>query len=455
MSATVLSYVRPWNREQFTFLAEQLLPGARVVRASEHASIDEAGIVRRYHAYLHGPRHALNLPAAVSEPEARDVIARCRLLRTLSDQQARRHLCAMARAIEDVLEELAPTLVVSLIIDSYVMDLLHILVRARSIRFVAFIGTFVNGCYRISARGEANFFGDADPALVEELRHKLLADSYAPVFNSQSISSPRKSVYRRWAANIARVPWFWLKRVLGGDYHNYHYWVSQQQSLELLHWLPPTDPGDPGWMDKLKASSRPKVFIPLQMFPECTVDYWCQDLRVIDYYAVLDRLLDTLSKRFNVVIKEHPSVMGNRPTGFYSRLAKDPRVTVVPTYTPSNLVLKEADAVLVWTGSVGFESILRGKPVFGLAKPFYASGERFMTIDMEPDLDAMAEHIAHCQANPISVDEQNAILGHLASQLLRGDFINFGAWTADNPEHRAQIEGVVASYLSVRPISAG
>lgn len=455
MSATVLSYVRPWNREQFTFLAEQLLPGARVVRASEHASVDEAGIVRRYYAYLEGSSELVSLPAALSEPEARDVIARCRLLRELPHQQARLHLSAMARAIDEVLEEVAPTLVVSLVIDSYVMDLLHIFARARTIRFVAFIGTFVNGFYRISARGEANSFGEADPVVVEELRQRLLQDNYAPAFNRKSISNPRKSVYRRWAANTARLPWFWLKRVLGDDYYNYHYWVSQLRSLEQFHWLPPSDPGDSGWLSKLKASSRPSVFIPLQMFPECTVDYWCQDVRVIDYYAVLDKLLEKLSSRFNVLIKEHPSVMGSRPRGFYSRLANDPRVTVVPTYTPSNLVLKEADAVLVWTGSVGFESILRGKPVFGLAKPFYASGERFMTIDMEPDLDAMAEHIAHCQANPISVDEQNAILGHLASQLLRGDFINFGAWTADNPEHRAQIEGVVASYLSVRPISAG
>lgn len=456
MSGVILSYVRPWNVEQFTFLASQMSPGNRVVRASEHAKIDEAGISRRY--YLNLKRYAQEndgMPSGLLPDQVADVIARCRLLRRLPRGEAQRHVWAMAQAVEETLDQLAPALIVSLTIDSYVMDLLRILAGVRGIRFVAFISTFVNGCFRISARGEPTVFGLADAALVDELRDKLLKEDYAPAFNSKSLSNPRRSVYRRWAANIARVPWFWMKRVISGDYYNYHYWVSQQLSLEQLHWLPPADPGDESWLGKLKASSRPSIFIPLQMFPECTVDYWCQDVRVIDYYVVLDKLLDKLSSRFNVVIKEHPSVMGSRPTGFYSRLAKDPRVTVVPTYTPSNLVLKEADAVLVWTGSVGFESILRGKPVFGLATPFYASGERFMSIDMEPDLDAMAEHIAHCQANPISVDEQNAILGHLASQLLRGDFINFGTWTADNPEHRAQIEGVVASYLSVRPISAG
>jgi hypothetical protein len=455
MSGTVLSYVRPWNMEQFTFLASQMAPGARVVRCSEHAQIDEAGIASRYYAALkarHGSDTGL-LPG-IGEDEVLDVIARCRLLRKLSEQKARRHLWAMAHAIDQALEALSPTLIVSLTIDSYVMDLLRILARLRSIRFVAFIGTFANGCYRISARGEPNTFGAADQTLVDELRQKLLKDDYAPSFNAKSISNPRKSVYRRWAANVARVPWFWMKRLVSGDYYNYHYWVSQLVSFEQLHWLPPSDPGDGDWLERLKGSPRPSIFIPLQMFPECTVDYWCQDVRVIDYYRVLDQLIGTLSSRFNIVIKEHPSVMGSRPSGFYARLAKDPRVIVVPTYTPSNQVLAEVDSVLVWTGSVGFESILRGKAVFGLAQPFWASGERFKVIDMMPDLQAMEQHIAHCRDNPTSVDEQNAVLGYLASQLLRGDFINYGAWSADNAQHRAQVEGVVASYLNARLANA-
>ncbi|MBS7691504.1 hypothetical protein I0E98_18005 [Pseudomonas lalucatii] len=385
--------------------------------------------------------------SGISEAEIVDVIKRCRLLRKLPNNEARRHVWAMGTAIAEALDKFRPSLVLSLTIDSYVMDLLRLLAQTRGVRFVGFIGTFVNGYYRVSARGEPNFNSAADLSIVPELKAKLLKDDYAPAFNVKSLSRPRRSVYRRWAANVARVPYFWLKRLAGGDYYNYHYWVSQLISTEQFHLYPPSDPGDALWTQRLCNVKRPSLFIPLQMFPECTVDYWCQDVRVIDYYETLNQLVEKLATRFHVVIKEHPSVMGSRPGGFYAALSRDERVTVVPTYVPSNEVLRSVDGVVVWTGSVGFESMLRGKPVFGLASPFYASGDRFRVIDKDPDIEAMLRHVEVCKAKPVTEDEQEAMLTHLARQLFKGDFINDGSWTLNNPQHVSQAERVVQSFI--------
>jgi hypothetical protein len=453
--SNIFCYVRPWNAEQFSFLAQQMAPAAKVVQCSEHPKFDSAGVSGAYYAHLRkaASRHDFNLPD-VSESELADVIKRCRLLRKLPSNEARRHVWAMGVAIAEALDKYRPALVLSLTVDSYVMDLLRLLAQARDVQFTAFIGTFVNGYYRVSARGEPNINSAADLSIISELKAKLLKDGYSPAFNVKSLSRPRLSSYRRWAANLARVPYFWLKRLVSGDYYNYHYWVSQIVSAEQFHLYPPSDPGDSRWAQQLHSSVRPILFIPLQMFPECTVDYWCQDSDVIDYYEILNRLVEKLSTRFQVVIKEHPSVMGSRPNGFYSALSKDRRIIVIPTYIPSNEVLRKVDGVVVWTGSVGFESMLRGKPVFGLALPFYASGNRFCLITKDPDLDVISQHIDACKTNPITEAEQNAILTHLVRQLFKGDFINDGSWTLNNPQHISQAEIVVQSLLKSQAWSA-
>lgn len=446
--STVLCYVRPWNVSQFKFIAQQIASESVVVGCSEHPQVDESGIARDYKCNIKESvkKKDLNVKG-LDEKKLNDVILRCRLLRKLSDHEARRHIWSMGSAIEKSLDRYSPSFVLSLTIDSYVMDLLRLLSEARNIRFIGFIGTFVNGYYRISARGESNLNSAADLSLVPVLRKALLKEDYTPVFNAKSISNPRRSVYRRWAANIARVPYFWCKRIISGDYYNCHYWTSQLIAAEQLHFLPPGDPGDDSWLKRVRGTQLPTLYIPLQMFPECTVDYWCQDIEVIDYYKILDALIERLSDSFSIVVKEHPSVMGSRPSGFYSALSKDSRVIVVPTYVPSNEVLKAIDGVIVWTGSVGFESMLRGKPVFGLARPFYVSGARFLQINGIPDVEAMSAHIKYCKENPVTLAEQDAMLEFLAKQIFVGDFINDGTWSKDNDIHVSQARTVATSYV--------
>ncbi|NQD79939.1 hypothetical protein HP436_07045 [Pseudomonas sp. CrR14] len=442
----VFCYVRPWNVDQFRFLATKIMPSANIVSCSEHRKYDQSGMRRRYYECLK-TGEVFEAPWLDSSL-VNDLIARCRLLRSLEKTEAERHLRAMALAITASFETHKPVMVLSLTVDSYVMDLLRVIAGNKNIKFVALIGTFVNGFYRLSSRGEPTKNPSANYSSIAELKDSLLKDDYAPDFNKKSLVSPRRSVRKRWVANICRVPYFFLKRLVSGDYYNYHYWASQLVSSSQLHFFPPKDPGDLNWDKKLQGSQKPKLYIPLQMFPECTVDYWCQDLEVIDYYAVLNKLIDSLSSVFELVIKEHPSVMGSRPSGFYTKLRLDSRITVIPTYTPSNFVLRMVDGVVVWTGSVGFEAMLRGKPVFGLATPFYVAGSRFMKIQTLPDVDKMLLHIDKCSKSPVAAEEQDAILYNLISQLYKGYFINDGTWSVLNSSHKSQAEVVATSYLA-------
>lgn len=446
-TANVLCYVRPWNAEQFKYMVGRIEQGARVLGCSEHDSEDNAGLRDGYYNYLKKGRSlTFENVSEISIDEFRDIILRCRLLRKLDADQARTHVVAMALSMRDVFVKVNPILVYSLTVDSYVMDLLRVFSLVNGVKFVAFIGTFVNGYYRVSARGESTQNATPEQNFVDMAKAKLLKSDYVPAFNNKSLSNPRRSVYRRWAANVARIPYFWLKRHLVGDRYNYHYWASQMVALEQLNMFPPTDPGTDLWRQKLLESDKPSLFIPLQMFPECTVDYWCQNVEVIKYYTVLNDLVDKLNKDFHVLVKEHPSVMGSRPARFYRQLKKDPRITVVPTYTSSNDVLGKVDSVLVWTGTVGFEALLRGIAVFGLSTPYYAYGKRFANVGLTPDVAKMIQHVELCKLHPITVQEQEGLLGHLGKQLYKGSFTNDGTWTLDKAEHLHDVEVMVDSF---------
>jgi hypothetical protein len=251
---------------------------------------------------------------------------------------------------------------------------------------------------------------------------------------------------RRWAANIARVPYFYIKRHLLRDPYNYHYWAAQIVSRTLLSYWPPSDPGSDAWLESLQVDNKPVLYIPLQMVPEATVDYWCNEVEVINYYALMENFIAQHHSAFQIVIKEHPSVMGSRPFGFYRRLATDKRVTIVPTYTSSNEVLAVADAVLVWTGSVGFEAALRGKSVICLGEPYYRSGSRFLKISPSTSSDVIDAHIKQVKSQPVTSEEQNQLIGHLVAQLFTGNFKNNGTWS-DHSENDLSDCEVMAESL--------
>ncbi len=440
----ILCYVRPWNYKQFKCLAGNIAPNASLAFCSEHPVVDFSGLSAIYYFYLSNN----SLVSDFSGTEQDDFIARCRLLRALDKPEAIRHLAAMGQAIQELLAKEQPSVVLSLMVDSYLMDLLRYYCDRLGVKFIGLVPTFVNGYFRVTARGEATFNPSADACDTHGVKQVLLDPLYAPAFNASSLSSPLRGILRRWAANIARVPYFYIKRHLLKDPYNYHYWAAQVVSRQLVNYFPPSDPGNNAWLETLQNIDKPILYIPLQMVPEATVDYWCNDVEVIDYYTQLERFITKYHSAFQIVIKEHPSVMASRPLGFYRRLAADKRVTVVPTYTASNEVLAVADAVLVWTGSVGFEAALRGKSVICLGNPYYLYGSRFLKINPATDSNVIYAHIQQVKSRPVTSVEQDELIEHLAAQLFPGHFKNNGTWSEHSEKDLTDCKAMAKS-LSV------
>jgi len=140
--------------------------------------------------------------------------------------------------------------------------------------------------------------------------------------------------------------------------HKLSYLFRAKNSIHDLDWEKQLDP------------DKEVVLIPLQYYPENTIDYWVP-MDFTDYDGVLYDTVESLSKHYNVVIKEHPAMVTQRPLSFYRRLKHAGKVLFAPALEQSAIALNRADTVLTWNSSVGIEAFFSGKKVITLGKPYY------------------------------------------------------------------------------------
>jgi hypothetical protein len=438
----VLVYVRPWNRDQFMDLAKGVWPDVPLVEISEHPSVDVGGLKDRlYRAYSRVTEATPSL--YLDDTEVADVVLRCRLLRMIDPLKARRLVIACEAAIDEMMDRFAPRAMLSITTDSYILHLFVLACRRRGIPFIGLVPTFVNGHFRVTALGEYVPLREVDEAQVDDVAGELLDNDYKPDFLVKSSEEQSKKARRLWVRNLVKPYWFGVRRRISGDPLNYHYWstevVARQKwalRMERYDGETPADRRDlpTGLRD------RPLVYLPLQMSPEATIDYWSRDSRWISYEDRILELLDEHSQDRTFLIKEHPNIVGYRSPGFYSKVAARKNAVMIAPNVTSNLLLDMCDAVLFNTGTVGFEAALRGVPVYSDSEPFH------LPRDVPLPLASLKGPVQNTSA---TVDRQRDLIRYVLRGTLPGRFINDGSWNAGRIDHVRGQETVIESLKGV------
>lgn len=428
-----LCHAGPWSAVYLSSIVRQISNENCCVTLSAHKKIDESGVWAAYYNFLSEYKNVKFLATVEDE----DIIARCRLLRNIRRDESLLHLNSMRDAIRTVFDKYEPDVVLSETIDSYIMDLMYFESLKRNIPFIGLIGVFVNGYFRVSARGEHNCMRTPGAQEVSDVLQILENKSYLPDFVRKDKKNPSLSILRKWLRNIIKIPYFFLKRYVSGDFYNYHYWQSVIISKQWLHFRPRFEIGNKNWLDSLSVVNKRVIYLPLQMIPEATVDYWCETTDVIDYDNSLLKFIDS-HQELHFLIKEHPNVIGYRNPSLYDQLSKLSNVTICPTQVESNSLFEHYDAVLVWTGTVGFETVIRGKPVLCLSRPYYFPNEGyFKLIRLNTSSVEIVEYIDQC-GNGLSVEQKMDLVSHLLSGVDKGRLIVDGSWNpssdSDNKE---------------------
>lgn len=435
---SVLVYLRPWNSDQMLHLVKGIVRSDFIIETAS----DFTGLAKFY------LRRADKEPSKIISNKARsssltdteldEIILRCRLLRSLPVDTAHQLALAAERAIINVLDKAKPALIISIIIDTYILDLLARLSQKRGIPFLGLVPSFLKNHFRISVRGEYVHSREVTDEEIDAAMTSLSVVDYRPDFLVQTEREMRKQMWRLWLRNLPKPLLFAFLRLRKGESDNLHYWASQVVATRFWSFWPRRFKGisGPALAACVDNGGPPLIYIPLQMSPEATIDYWSHDIRWIDYEQFIIELLQRYRGKWRFAVKEHPNLLGYRSRGFYKRLQAEPNCVMVSPQVPSNELVKLCRGVLVCTGTAGFEAAIRGKPVLSDSAPYYAAPNTLLPIKaLDSELPMPKQTSAH----------QRDMVAHVLRGTLPGRFLNNGSWNASVPEHVAWSETMAAS----------
>jgi hypothetical protein len=126
--------------------------------------------------------------------------------------------------------------------------------------------------------------------------------------------------------------------------------------------------------------NQPYIYVALHYQPEKTTS---PDGGVFaDQWLMVNLLAQAAPPGWQVYVKEHPGQFvpagtgySSRSTDFYDDLAAIPNVKLVPLSTSSFDLIDKAQAAATITGTVGWEAIIRGKPVLVFGNIWYLGCE--------------------------------------------------------------------------------
>jgi hypothetical protein len=296
---------------------------------------------------------------------------RCRALREISIHESTQLIYKAAKAVDRILNLTPPKLIVSLIVDNYVMDVLKRLCLSKSITFMEVIGFFVPGYFRLTDGGIGVKIREVDQEEVEQL--------YTGIYTKQK---------SHLAVNKNRAFKNALKDYISYRYRfvtRYTYKHKIKNSLLYENRFMPYFKGFHrlnklnanrffSKLDELNEINHQKsVFCPLHFHPEATIDYWSDHFKHADYLNSLIKVI-AFYKQKNVVVifKEHPNYYLRRDINFYKTLLSFGNTLILDPYIPTQKVFEIIENVAVYTGSAGVEALILDKKVYKISDNYYS-----------------------------------------------------------------------------------
>lgn len=122
---------------------------------------------------------------------------------------------------------------------------------------------------------------------------------------------------------------------------------------------------------------QPFVFYPLHVDPEAATMVLSH--MHTDQLAVVEALSKGLPLGMRLVVKEHEPSLGQRPPGYYERLARLPGVFLASPSDSGAALVREAALTATITGTAAWEAMILKKPALIIGSPPYSMvGEGFV-----------------------------------------------------------------------------
>lgn len=410
----------------------------RAVSLSDHRGHGDYNVIEHFYpAYRRFYSASAQESEQLSVSEVTDVIARCRVLRWLPVRQARAMVLAMAEAEARILSHVNPVAIVAFPIDRYTSDVLARLARKREIPFYELTASPLPNMAMLMFRGKlVTVATDGEPALVEAKR----AEISDPLFTPSYVQGQSPYTLWRWLKVFWRFRlrgWvFWTLSILKGDPLNLHYLDAQSflghkprlADREILNLV------DDDWQIRMEAFPREKrIFLPLQLFPEASIDYWVHDLGLVDYETMLIETVQHLSATgFQVIIKDHPLQFGFRQTQLIRQLIEIDHVVLLPYAVSGNRIIEMVDTTFNLTGTLGLQSAMLGKRSI-VAPNYYTTPGDFVEFSNRSEIPTLASRLFTVPPPEDLVKRQTRIVANLMRGSFDADFFSFQGFDPISP----------------------
>lgn len=296
-----------------------------------------------------------------------EVILRDRWLRSIPYNEASEIIYTVSKWLIEFFKESNYKLIVSQCVDNYVMDLTFRFASSNGITVLSYVNFFFPGYKRITLYGEHNFLREPDQEEVERLRKKLV-EKEKTVFVVDR-KEALKNAFKYYFIYKVKYLWHYLiKHRLQGnkqyDYASTPYPVYPRSCNGFFV--------QKYFCRTINKDKDEKVaYIPLQYFPEATLEYWVDDSRKVNYKQDLLRTIKKVqSQGYTIYAKEHSAMAFKREVKFY-KLLQENQVRIIDPFVSAHEIMELSDLVVVGTGTTGIESLMAGKKVVFTTKNWY------------------------------------------------------------------------------------
>lgn len=363
------------------------------------------------------------------EQELVDIIARCRVLRWLPKPRAVSMINAMASCFEDILNKESPAVIVSFPIDRYVSDVLERLGKKRNIPYVELTASLWSKMSMLMYRGklipcQEKLESSQVKEKIAELTDPLFKPSYVQVSNRFTAFRFLKTFtyfkVRGWA--------FKLISLIKNDTSNLHYVDAQSflghkprlKDISILNLI------DKNWKEKLEVFPKEKrVLFGLQLFPEASIDYWIDDLGLVDYENMLVEAAELLSAQgYLIAVKDHPLQFGFRQVDLIKRLKAIPNTVIIPYEVSANEMISNVGISFTTTGTIGFQAALIGVKSI-VVDNYYSNSEDFIVLRNREDVKRLPQKLSEFTIDENVDGRQTRLVSHVLKGSFSSDFFSF------------------------------
>lgn len=426
--------VEPWWAQVGRHMGYEKSATVSDLRGEGDYSVTDDFYAAYHRFYRAKATYSLLLDAA----QIADIIARCRLLRWLPVRKATAMALAMAEAFEKVLDAVRPSVIVAFPMDRYVSDVLERVGAARGIPFYELTASAVPNMSMLLYRGRLiTRAAEPDPALVDQIVHDI-AD---PLFTPAYVQGAKRFTPAKWLTvfgyfrlrGLFFTVWSWVKRdPLGLHYMDAQSFLGHKPHLGDVRIC---NMVEDDWREKMKAFPMEKrLFIGLQLFPEASIDYWINDVSMIQHEDLLfDVAKAFTSAGYVILVKDHPLQFGFRQVALLNRLKTLSNVVLVPYEVSGNEVLDSCGVNFTCTGTLGMQAALTGKKSI-TTQCYYTTAEDFILLTSSAEIAGLPARVETTEVPSDLRIRQRRVITNLLKASFASDFFSFQGFDAKNPK---------------------